>query len=244
MPIAGEYGASKGRYLDPKVTRLKGGESHEDVSREGVRVELHGGKYPETRAGRDQKAIIEFVCDKKVTGNEGFEDKDAAAEAQASAVTIYEGMPKRAEKDDDPKPDDDDDDDPELPDMDKDHSLQFVSYRAEGSDSDSTDVLRLTWRTKYACEGERDNPSDEPSKSKKAGWGWFTWTIIVVFLLAASYIIFGSWLNYNRYGARGWDLIPHGDAIRDVPFAVKEWSGGMLDRLKGSGGSRGGYSAV
>lgn len=64
-----------------------------------------------------------------------------------------------------------------------------------------------------------------------------------VFLLAAAYIIFGSWLNYNRYGARGWDLVPHGDTIRDLPYMVKDWVGGVKNSVS-LGGDRGGYSAV
>lgn len=65
-----------------------------------------------------------------------------------------------------------------------------------------------------------------------------------VFLLAATYIIFGSWLNYNRYGARGWDLIPHGDTIRDLPYIVKDFGSSMAGRVQVGGESRGGYSAV
>ena len=38
--------------------------------------------------------------------------------------------------------------------------------------------------------------------------------ICSVFLATASYLIFGSWLNYNRFGARGWDLVPHGDTFQ------------------------------
>lgn len=64
-----------------------------------------------------------------------------------------------------------------------------------------------------------------------------------VFLCVAAYLIFGSWLNYNRYGARGWDLLPHGDAIRDVPYLFKDWGRRVVDTLQGSG-TRGGYSAV
>ena len=64
-----------------------------------------------------------------------------------------------------------------------------------------------------------------------------------VFLVIAAYLIFGSWLNYNRYGARGWDLVPHGDSIRDLPYTVKEWSKSLVGVVQ-SGGSRGGYSAV
>ena len=63
------------------------------------------------------------------------------------------------------------------------------------------------------------------------------------FLGTAAYLIFGSWLNYNRYGARGWDLLPHGDTIRDIPYLMKDWSRKVVDTVSG-GGPRGGYSAV
>jgi autophagy-related protein 27 len=59
----------------------------------------------------------------------------------------------------------------------------------------------------------------------------------------AAYLIFGSWLNYNRYGARGWDLLPHGDTIRDIPYLVKDWGKKVVDTVSGPG-TRGGYSAV
>lgn len=64
-----------------------------------------------------------------------------------------------------------------------------------------------------------------------------------VFLSTAAYLIFGSWLNYNRYGARGWDLLPHGDTLRDLPYLLKDWMRRFLNTMQGSG-SRGGYSAV
>ena len=62
-------------------------------------------------------------------------------------------------------------------------------------------------------------------------------------MATAAYLIFGSWLNYNRYGARGWDLLPHGDTIRDVPYLMKDWTRRVVNTIQG-GGSRGGYSAV
>lgn len=64
-----------------------------------------------------------------------------------------------------------------------------------------------------------------------------------LFLCVAAYLIFGSWLNYNRYGARGWDLLPHGDTIRDVPYIMQDWIRRVVSTLQG-GGPRGGYSAV
>jgi hypothetical protein len=64
-----------------------------------------------------------------------------------------------------------------------------------------------------------------------------------LFLCTAAYLIFGSWLNYNRYGARGWDLLPHGDTIRDIPYLMKDWGRRVVNTVQGPG-SRGGYSAV
>lgn len=64
-----------------------------------------------------------------------------------------------------------------------------------------------------------------------------------VFLAVAAYLIFGSWLNYNRYSARGWDLVPHSETLRDIPYIFKDWMRRVVNTLQG-GGSRGGYSAV
>jgi hypothetical protein len=64
-----------------------------------------------------------------------------------------------------------------------------------------------------------------------------------LFLATSSYLIFGSWLNYNRYGARGWDALPHGDTLRDLPYIMSDFSRKVTSTIQG-GGSRGGYSAV
>ena len=77
-------------------------------------------------------------------------------------------------------------------------------------------------------------------------WHVEIWTRLTprsLFMLTATYLIFGSWLNYTRHGARGWDLVPHGDTIRDVPYLMKDWTRSVLNTVQGSG-SRGGYSAV
>lgn len=62
-------------------------------------------------------------------------------------------------------------------------------------------------------------------------------------MLIAAYLIFGSWLKYNQYGARGWDLLPHSDTIRDIPYILKDCARRVKDTVQGSG-SRGGYAAV
>jgi len=120
-------------------------------------------------------------------------------------------------------------------DIDSSPSLEFVSYK----DEDDVGVLQLKWRTLHACE----NAKDEEDRLKGQRWGFFTWFVIIAFLSTATYLIFGSWLNYNRHGARGWDLLPHSDTIRDVPYLLKDWVRRVLNSVQG-GGSRGGYAAV
>jgi hypothetical protein len=228
IPIAGDYSTRNGRHIDPIYTRLNGSDSHSDAKLEGVRAELHGGQYK----GKDQKAIIEFICDKEMEGNEGFKT-EASVRRRQERVSEDDGG-------------DEDKEDP-LPDLNEGKAIQFISFGPERDGK--VGVLRLTWKTKYACESQAGEEPDGDDKhdgegKKSSGWGFFTWFLIIAFLLAAAYIIFGSWLNYNRYGARGWDLIPHGDTIRDLPYILKDWFSGIAGRFSGSDSSRGGYSAV
>ncbi|EEP82212.1 predicted protein [Uncinocarpus reesii 1704] len=192
------------------MTRLKASDSQQ----EGLRIELHGGKYLK----RKQQAVIELICDKSRSGLDD-EDKQQRSKREGESP-----------EDKDPESSDGDQSDPS-----KEKSLQFKSYGEVGD----IDVLRVDWRTKYACEGMQEG--GEGGKSNR--WGFFTWLIILLFLCIAAYLIFGSWLNYNRYGARGWDLLPHGDTIRDIPYLMKDWGKKVINTLQGPG-SRGGYSAV
>jgi hypothetical protein len=243
IPIAGQYAGSHGRFLDPEWTRLKDSASHDDSSKEGLRLEMHGGRYPfEKSNGRQQKAIIEFQCDRNRTGLEGVETdkRDKIDEDQESLML-------RSESDDKKEPADD-------------ASLQLVSYKPEGEGDDEFDVLRLHWKTKYACEGMLDH---EPSSGNKSSshWGFFTWFLIMsvvfsslsndhlliasnsTFLLTATYLIFGSWLNHSKYGSQGFDSVPHADFWRDLPYTVKDWGRAIAGMVQGRS-SRGGYSAV
>jgi hypothetical protein len=219
--------------LDAKWERLKTSKSSGDRGREGLRLEINGG-YNDKK--RKQKAIVEFICDRTRVGNEYLWDP---------ADKNDDGKEKREGKEDETAPEDD-----------KTPSLSFSEYDTKGDDFD---ILRLDWRTKYACEDAKQKKDAE----KAARWGFFTWFIIMyvtlypnlciaaqvlimfnsAFLSTATYLIFGSWLNYNRYGARGWDLLPHGDAIRDVPYLMKDWIRRVVNTVQGPG-SRGGYAAV
>ncbi|KAJ4306669.1 type II membrane protein [Collariella sp. IMI 366227] len=117
-------------------------------------------------------------------------------------------------------------------------ALVWNGYKHEKDKNGEVDTLYLTWYTKHACDAAVGAPDQESQH-----WGFFTWFVILAFLLIATYLIFGSWLNYNRHGARGWDLLPHGDMLRDVPYLMKDLIRRVLNTVQSSG-SRGGYSAV
>jgi hypothetical protein len=237
FPIAGELKLQGGGDMNAKWERLTDSNSHADADKDGLRVELNGGFRGQGKEKRKQKAIVEFICDKWRKGDENLWDPEDKYD---------DGKSKREETD--PA-----DDDPNSP------SLTFLSYTPDKGDAD---VLRLEWRTKYACESSKEEEDEKNAQH----WGFFTWFIIMyvpgscsfplpdilqmlmnvwnsAFLSTAAYLIFGSWLNYNRYGARGWDLLPHGDTIRDVPYLMKDWIRRVLNTVQG-GGSRGGYAAV
>jgi hypothetical protein len=147
IPVAGNFKTTSGGNLDPFWTRLKSSDSKAD----GLSLELNGGKYNK----KPQRAVIQFICDPDRTGEE-------------------QGRQIRAAKDEDDKDDKDkdgdDDDDEEKPQT---SSLTFVSYGPSG-DKEDREVLRLDWRTKYACENYAGGDG-----AKKTGWGFFTWFILM-----------------------------------------------------------------
>ncbi|KAJ5535438.1 hypothetical protein N7527_001692 [Penicillium freii] len=216
FPIVGLDPVGQGSK-NPELKRLK------DINpeTEGLRVKLEGGSYKGD--GNDQKAkktgaIIDFQCDHERSGLEGLHTLEADLETKERR--------RRAEGEEGG-----------APAGNSSSSLQFKSF---GPSDDDTYILRLDWRTKYACDEYEKEKGDTPGSNS---WGFFTWLIIIAFLCIAAYLIFGSWLNYNRYGARGWDLLPHGDTIRDIPYLFQDWLRRVINTLQGTG-SRGGYSAV
>lgn len=165
VPIAGNYITQTHRLLDPHWTRLKDSASNADSEKDGLRVELNGGQYPfDKKGGRQQKAILEFLCDKDKTGlegddNDGFEDDPDAAKDEKM-------MRRDDEKEGGDKKDEGGHSNPKQ-------SLIFQSYKAEGKDGE-IDVLRLQWSTKYACEGAA---AEIPKPGEH--WGFFTWLIVM-----------------------------------------------------------------
>ncbi len=194
-----------------------------------------------------QKAVVDFLCPTKK------EER------------------KRLRRDKDGKEDDDEEDDTadsEEVDDGAGGRLKFVKYEAV----EDVMVLNLEWTTKYACEDAKEDGGKKDSSGHWGFFTWliimyapsfphchkplhfhkslpFTSHLLTTFaqtsffLGTAAYLIFGSWLNYNRYSARGWDLLPHSETIRDIPYLLRDWMRRVVNTIQG-GGSRGGYSAV
>ncbi|EFX06284.1 autophagy protein [Grosmannia clavigera kw1407] len=242
IPLAGNLEDQGGSALSHTATRLKTADSNADAQREGLRLVLQGGRYPldgPVSDRQNQRVIVELLCDKTREGTEGewiadeYERDGTApgssappADPPSNSTTSAAGLgfslaqEGPAEKQ-------------LLRDGEAEPALVFQGYDVHDTDG-SFGTLRLAWHTRYACEG---------AARVREHWGFFTWFVILVFLATAAYLIFGSWLNYNRYGARGWDLLPHGDTLRDVPYLLRDWVRRLINTLQGSG-SRGGYSAV
>ncbi|KAK0662948.1 putative autophagy protein Atg27 [Cercophora samala] len=222
-----EWEAKRLPSEEPKDGKEKG-EGDKKNKKEGLKVTLKGGKYQ----GRQQQTVVEFRC----SGLKGDEE-----EWESKKLVEYERVKRAAVAED--KDEGDDLSTPERQLKKEGAALVWEGYKSDGE----VDTLSLTWYTKFVCDKA---VGDEPEKGKEpadggesAHWGFFTWFVVLVFLGIASYLIFGSWLNYNRYGARGWDLLPHGDTLRDVPYLLKDWTRRVLNTVQSSG-SRGGYSAV
>ena len=204
----------EGAPSNPKTERLKDSVSNSDSEKEGLRLAVGGG----SRNSVPQRAVIEFIC--KRTEN-----------SAQSITTKYKGR-------------DDGDKDSEHPDWDDarkadDGAGGEIEVLPYSEDSSQKDVLRLNWHTPHGCE---DSASSRNGTSS-GGWGFFSWFFFIIFMGLFAFILFTAWINYTRHGARGWDLLPYSDTIRDVPYILGDWGRKIVSTLNG-GGSRGGYSAV
>lgn len=144
IPIAGEFSHSFGGALDPKWTRMKSSASNADKEKEGIRLEMNGGKDNDDQK---QKAIVEFLCDKN--RRDDRRRGPLAAEDQKNDDETGEGGDKKGKE------------------VDDEHGgkLKLVSWDVE----EGTKVLRLDWTTKYGCEDVKD---DGPGSSS-GHWGEF-----------------------------------------------------------------------
>jgi hypothetical protein len=135
-----------------------------------VILELNGGVRFDDGVKKNQKVFIELLCDKNRTGLENLPNPNYEENvATRGAIAKLEEGEKEPELDGEP-------------------SLKFLRYDREGKD---VDILRLEWRTKYAC-----SPEDTPSQH----WGFFTWFIIMY--VSSPWAIFTGWILTRRSKVR------------------------------------------
>jgi hypothetical protein len=152
VPISGAFSMKTGIHQDVKPTRLKHSDSSADSAKEGVRLEMQGGRYPfdEKTNSKKQRAIIELICNREMSGWE------PAKEPVKKASSLEEQDEK---KEDDNK-----------------KALKVISYKEEAVKEEVWGVLRLEWQTKHACEDAVNTPGNDGSST---GWGFFTWLIVM-----------------------------------------------------------------
>lgn len=76
--IAGDLKDFGGGYIDAKWLRLKTSKSKDDSEKEGLRLTIGGGfrTDPETNSKRPQQAVVEFICDRDLEGDENLWDPE------------------------------------------------------------------------------------------------------------------------------------------------------------------------
>lgn len=189
--IAGDmenYGGSP-TGLDEHVTRLKTSDSISDSKKRGVRIVMNGGRVPLQRGGTEQRAIIEMVCDEEKEGVEGEVDPtgeyvNTPAETGDNARDASRRLRRADEDEGEGDKDKDKDDGPaehQLLKLDKNATaLIFESYGPSVDNGNVVDALRMTWYTKLACEGKRDDEKEgEGGSGGSEHWGFFTWLVLL-----------------------------------------------------------------
>ena len=168
IPIAGDLASIGGKEFDYQVTRLSTGEPHDDTLKPGIRLVLKGGVHTVDDKKREQRAVVEFRCNKDFEGTEG----------EVPAEDKYESSAALARREDTKEP-------PKEGESTKEHqllkdslnktALRFVSYGPDKGD-EAVDILHLTWETKHVCQDAAGNPDDGTPGSH---WGFFTWLVIM-----------------------------------------------------------------
>jgi len=120
---------------------------------------------------------------------------------------------------------------------------KFIAY--DGS------RLDVEWSAPAGCPfKETDDNKDEETPPKDdtdkeivgSGIGWF---FLVILLSFVAYLGLGAYYNYSTYGATGFDLIPHRDFWKEVPFMLSDVISHLCSNVRPRRtSSRGGYISV
>jgi len=123
---------------------------------------------------------------------------------------------------------------------DADGSPTFV----QGSREQST--VELDWKIKTACGQKSDivSPPPKTGGDEQTSEGMSKWKIflIIFFVGLGLYFGVGAFYNSRTYNARGWDLLPHSDFWRDLPYLIKDFVMTVYNSF--SSRRHGGYMSV
>ena len=179
-----------------------------DTAEEWI-FEMGGGNYN----GVDQRVKIDFKCDK------GAKEVRTTAQAPNLGVKLI-GLPARPQTQ------------PSVDDYDPKAGILYLSWTTSAACPTSND-------TAPPNQDEGNNKDDDPPEDddgesgrdpvgNSKGLGFFGWFITLLFLGFAGYLILGAYHNRTTYGATGWDMVPHRDVWRDLPYVVSDLFKGAL----------------
>lgn len=124
-----------------------------------------------------------------------------------------------------------------------DEEPKFVSFEETGGRA----TLELEWRSAAACKRSDSDPDPPADGGESSSGGGFFHTLGVIFwfvvIALLAYFVLGALYNYQNYGARGSDLIPHRDFWREVPALAQDLGSHLFNNVRQSS-SRGGYSSL
>lgn len=186
--IAGELQQYGGGPLDNEAVYLPTSDSNSDAEKDGVRIVIKGGWHTGSNGQkRQQKAIIEFICDADLEGTEGEwkgEDEYIPGDDEASEGSASDPAKRDAAEDGDKGEGGGEGDGGDKTDKpvqlgyNGTQALIFNSYSPLDGDKD-VDVLRLTWKTKHACQKRDGGDGGSGDDSPSSHWGFFTWLVIM-----------------------------------------------------------------
>ena len=97
--------------------------------------------------------------------------------------------------------------------------------------------LQLQWNTPQACFNARRKPAQKQRRTGYFSLWWLyvwiaaSWTLFFsvgsqthsMIFVALMYLGVGIWYNHHQYGATGWDLLPHRDMWRELPYVASDF---------------------
>lgn len=113
----------------------------------------------------------------------------------------------------------------------------FLSYQ--------NGTVTVEWKTPAGCKTSETKKPDEGSAPESSTGSGISWFFILLLLCFFGYFAIGAYYNYNHFGASGWDLIPHRDFWREVPYLFRDFIDHLCATFRpGYQSSRRGYVAV